>query len=168
MKRIIAVILAVLMIAALLAACGDSKDTDRTVKTTVSQTYDDGYAKDFAKSTNTDDSGNTVYEFTGEKYDDYIYRHNNVISQDIAADVTAKYGNDYGQYVLLSAEKKAVIIGVNPGKYVAADAEADAPAFASKAWAYFQSLETPVSTVSVIFCNANNQDEVYGTFSVSL
>lgn len=163
MKKIFAVILAILMIGALLAACGS-----KTVKTTVSKTYDDGYAKDFANTAKTDDNGNTTYEFTDEKYDDYIYRHNNVVSQEISKEIVARHGSTFGQFVRLDGEKNAVVIGLNPGEYDASIAAEEAPVLGAKAWPYFQSLEKPVSSISVLYVNANNQDEVYGSFDISL
>ena len=169
MKRIIALILAVLMIGAVLAACGDSKDENRTVKTSVSQKYDDGYAKNYVDSDKikTDNDGNTTYEFTGKKYDEYVTDHSNVVSGEISSVIKNDMGEDFGQYSYVSVEKKAVIIGVNPGKYDAAKAEAAAGSYAESAFKVFMALENPVSTIKVLYVNANNQDEVYGTFEKS-
>ena len=167
MKRLFALLLAVLMIGAVLAACGDSKDSGSTVKTVVSKQYDDGYAKDYASKTTTDENGNTTYEFSSEKYDEYLTDHSNVVAREITSDVKEQMGEDYGQYSYIKVSEKAVIIGVNPGKYDAAKAEAAAPSYAASAFKVFQSIEEPVSTITVKYVNANDQSEVYGTFEVS-
>lgn len=167
MKRLMALLLAVLMIGAVLAACGDSKDENRTVKTSVSEKYDDGYAKKYADNVSKDDDGNTSYEFTGKKYDEYVTDHANDVSKEITSEVKDDMGVDFGQYTQVRPNEKAVIIGVNPGKYDAAKAEAAAPSYAESAFKVFMALEEPVSTITVKYVNANNQDEVYGTFEVT-
>lgn len=167
MKRIIALLLVVLMIGAVLAACGESSKTEDVagaVKTTVSKDYDDGYAKNFANKTTTGNDGNTTYEFESKKYDEYVTNHVNVVSSEITADVKEDFGSDYLQFAFVNVDKKALIIGVNPGKYDAAKAEACAPAYAEKAFQVFLSLEEPITSISVIYCSANDQQEVYGTF----
>ena len=40
----------------------------------------------------------------------------------------------------------------------------ESAAAAEYGFKYFQSLQTPVSTIHVIYCDANNQDTVFGTF----
>lgn len=159
MKRIFAVILAVLMIGALLAACGDS-----TVKATVAKKYDDGFAKAYADKATTNDDGDTVYEFTEEKYEEYLHDHKNSVDSEINDEVVANHSKDFGQYVYINTEKNAVVIGINPGEYDESYAKAEAPAYAETAFAYFQGLSTPVSTITVIYCNANDQDDIYGSF----
>ena len=168
MKRFIALILAVMMIAALLCACGDSSDPNRTVKTTVSAKYDDGFAKGYATSTSTDANGNTTYEFTGEKYNDFVRDYNNTVSETIKEDIVKNHDSSFGQFAYINVEKGGVIIGLNPGEYDAAYAEAEAPAYAGSAFSFFQSIENPASSVKVIYCNANNQEEVYGEFTIPI
>lgn len=171
MKKIIALILAALMLCAALVGCGDSKkaDASRVVKTTVSKEYDDGYAKKFVEEDkiSTDESGKTTYEFTGEQYEEYVEDHAKAVGNEITSDVAKEQGDDFGQYAFIKTSEKSVIIGVNPGKYEAAKAEACAPTYAKNAFKVFQGLEEPVSTIKVIFCNANNQQEVYGSFEVT-
>ena len=171
MKRIIALTLAVLMMAALFCACGEEKKADtagsaeqQEVKTVVDSKYDDGYAEQFAKSVSTDENGNKVYEFDDESYKSYTRNYNNKISASITNEVTKNHSSDYGQFCYINEEKQAVIVGVNPGKYDEASAKEEAPSLAKQSFAYFKSIETPVDTVKVIYCNANNQDEVYGQF----
>ena len=164
MKRIIAALLAVMMVCALLAACGDGDDPNRTVKTTVESKYDEGFAKNYARSVETDDNGNTTYEFSGSKYDEFVYDYRNNVAKDISSEIASKHESTYGQYAYINIDRKAVIVGLNPGEYDAATAEAEAPSYAESAFKVFQNLETPESTISVIFCNANDQNEVYGSF----
>lgn len=159
MKRFVAVILAVLMIGALLAACGDS-----TVTAKVEAKYDDGFAKGYADKVTTDEDGAVIYEFTSEKYEDYIYEHKNSVADDINDQVVANHSKDFGQYTYINTEKQAVIIGLNAGEYDESYAKAEAPSYAETAFLYFKNLETPVSTIKVIYCNANDQDEIYGSF----
>ena len=163
MKRIFAMILAVVLVCALFAACGE-----RTVKTSVDTKYDDGYAKGYASSTGTDSNGKTTYEFSGDKYDEFVYDYKNEVGDEITKDVAAKHGSDYGQFAYVNTESNSVIIGVNPGKYDAASAEAEAPAYAEYGFKYFQNLEKPVSAIKVVYCNANDQNEVYGSFDFTL
>ena len=167
MKRIIALVLAVLMIGAVLVACGDSKDENRTVKVSVSQKYDDGYAKQYADSVSKDDDGNTSYEFTGKKYDEYVTDHANDVTKEVTKDVREDMGADFGQWTQIRPAEKAVVIGVNPGKYDEAKAKAAASSYAETAFKVFMSLEEPVSTITVKYVNCNNQDEVYGSFDFS-
>lgn len=169
MKRIVALILAVLMIGAVLAACGegDQKDADRTVKTVISQKYDDGAAEKYADKVSKDDAGNTTYEFTGKKYEEYVEDHAKIVSSEISTKVAEEQGVDFGQYSLIKPEEGTVLIGVNAGKYDAAKAEAAADIYAQSAFKVFQGLEKPLSTIKVVYCNANNQREIYGSFEVT-
>ena len=86
MKRFFALALAIVMTCAFLCACGNKNEA---VKTTVSAKYDDGYAAKYATSTAKDDNGNTVYEFSGEKYNDYLNDHKNSLGSDIQKESTA-------------------------------------------------------------------------------
>ena len=165
MKRIFALVLAVLMIAALFCAC-NGNNSGRTVKTSVSTKYDDGFAKSYANSTSTDENGNTTYEFTAEKYDKFVYDYRNNVAGDITDEIVKNHDSSFGQFAYIDPDKQAVIIGLNPGEYEDGFAEAEAPTYAASAFNFFQSLENPVSVVKVIYCNANNQDEIYGTFEV--
>ena len=164
MKRIIAIVMAVLMISALLVACGDKNDPNRTVKTTVSTKYDDGFAKSYASSVSTDSNGNTTYEFSSTKYDEFTYDYKNDLAKSIAEEVASRHESTYGEFAYINPEKTSVIIGLNPGEYDAAVCEAEAPTYAEYGFRYFKNLETPVSAIKVVFCNANDQDEVYGSF----
>ena len=164
MKRIIAIIMAVLMLSALLAACGDNSDPNRKVTTTVSTKYDDGFAKSYANSVKTDSDGNTTYEFTGEKYDEFTYDYKNNLAKSISEEVASRHESTYGEYAYINTEKKAVIIGLNPGEYDEEVCKSEAPTYAEYGFYFFKNLEQPVSSIKVQFVNANNQDEVYGSF----
>ena len=165
MKRFIAITLAVLMLAALLCACGENNSKGgATVTTTVEAKYDDGYAKRYASSTSTDDNGNTVYEFEADKYDTFRESHNNTLSKDMQHEVAEKRSQDYGEYIYIKEEKNAVIVGAHKDKYVEKEAEEDAAMLAEYGFRYFQNLQKPVDTIQVIYCNANDQNEIFGTF----
>lgn len=174
MKRIIALSLAVLMLAALFCACGetDNKGDDgkggetkgEVVKTVVDAKEDDPEAEKYAKSVSTDENGNKVYEFDEESYKNYNQNYNNRVSSSITKDVLKNHDSDFGQYCYINDEKKAIIVGVNPGKYDKAAASKEAESLAKKAFPYFKSLKDPVETISVQYVNANNQEEVYGKF----
>lgn len=186
MKRIIALTLAVLMIAALFCACGEKKKSDssaasegsgsvtatenatpKTVTTTVEAKYDKGFAENYAKSVSTDEDGNKVYEFDGNSYNDYTRDYNNNVSSQITNILVKAHDSSYGQYAYLNNEKKAAIIGLNPGQYDEEVAAEEAKEIAQNAFLYFQGLSEPVDTISVIYCNASNQDEIYGSFEFS-
>lgn len=166
MKRFFALLLAVMMIAAVLCACGDSG-----VKTSVPEKYDDGFAKDYASSTSTDSNGNKVYEFTGDKYDEYIKRHKTSLDADVTHEIaqlhpssTDDQATPYGEFVYINDEKKAVIVGVHTGQYDEATAKEEAKIAAEYGLKYFQNLKEPVNEIKVIYCDANNQETVFGTF----
>ncbi|MCR5690469.1 MAG: hypothetical protein K6G71_09495 [Clostridiales bacterium] len=161
MKRLFALILAVAALAALLCACGESKST---VTTTVNSKYDDGYAKPYASNTKLDENGNTVYEFTEDQYKDYTQDHNNSLSKDMQKDVAAKHKDAYGEFIYINEDKKAVIVGIHEKEYKEKTAQEEAKLISEYGFKYFQNLQTPVNTISVIFCNANNQAEEYGRF----
>lgn len=178
MKRILALILVVMMIAAVLCACGEKKDgqdssneksssdggNKTTVTTTVDAKHENTMAEKFAKSVTTDKEGNKVYEFDDESYKEYTRNYNNQVSAAITSTVTKNHDSKFGQYCYINDEKKAVIVGVNPGKYDEKAAAKEAESLAQMSFAYFQGLETPVDKMSVQYVNANNQDEVYGKF----
>lgn len=165
MKRLFAFLLAVTMIAALLCACGESGD----VKTTVPSKYDDGYADSYAKSTSTD-GDKKVYEFTDEQYKTYTTNHKNSLGADIQKEISAlhKSSDDqkstYGEYAYINDEKKAVIVGVHTDQYDEATAKKESEIAAEYGFKYFQNLREPVNAIKVIYCDANNQDTVLGTF----
>lgn len=167
MKRFFALLLAVMTIAAVLCACGGSGD----VKTSVPSKYDDGVAGTFAKSTTTDSNGNKVYEFTNEEYNKYTQKHKSTLD----AEVTKKFAElhptstedqkvAYGEFVYINEEEKAVKIGVHTETYDEATAKEEAPIAAEYGFKYFQNLKDPVDTIKVIYCDANNQKTVFGTF----
>ena len=166
MKRIFAFALIIAMIAALLCACGDSGKTSTggTVTTTVNAKYDDGYATNYASKTSTDENGNKVYEFSGNKYDEYKENHKNTVSNDIQQQYVSNHDKNYGQYVYINEDKKAVIVGLNDGEYDEATAAEEAKTAAEYGFKYFQNLQQPVSSIKVIYCNAGNQDQIYGSF----
>ena len=160
MKRFIALALAVLMIGVFLCACGGSSG----VKTTVSEKYDDGYAANYASSTSKDENGNVVYEFSGDQYDSYVKDHKNALGADIQDEIASQHKEAYGEFAYINEEKQAVIVGVHQDEYDEETAKADAEAAAEYGFKYFQNLQTPVNTIHVIYCDANNQDVVFGSF----
>ena len=166
MKRIFALALAVVMIGALLCACGDKSEgtSASTVTTTVSSKYDDGYATTYASSTSKDENGDTVYEFTGDQYEEFKRSHKNVLAGDLQSDIAEDHDASYGEYAYFNDEKKAVMIGIHEGQYDEKIAETEAAAAAEYGFKYFQNLETPVDTIKVIYCDANDQETVYATF----
>ena len=162
MKRIFAMILAVVMTASLLCACGEKKP--ETVSTSVKADYDDGYASRYAQTVTKDDSGNTVYEFTQSQYDAYTHDHRNTVSAEIRDKIVENHSKDYGEFVYINAEKKAVMIGIHKDEYDAETAAKEAPAAAEKGFAYFQNLLEPVDSIRVIYCDAGDQSVEYGSF----
>lgn len=165
MKRFFALLFAVMMIAAVLCACGGSG-----VKTSVKGKYDDGFAADYASSTSTDSNGNKVYEFAGDKYDEYIKRHKTSLDAEVTKEIaqlhpsTGDEATPYGEFVYINEEKKAVIVGVHTDQYDEATAKNEAEIAAEYGFKYFQNLKEPVNEIKVIYCDANNQDTVFGTF----
>ena len=176
MKRIVALTLAVLMVAALFCACGEKKSEDtasssassaeepKEVKAVVDSKYDNGFAEKYAKSVTTDEDGNKVYEFDNQSYKEYTRNYNNQISASITTEVVKNHDSKFGQYCYLNDDKKAVIVCVNPGMYDEASASKEAEGLAQMSFSYFKGLEDSIDTVSVIYCNANDQEEVYGKF----
>lgn len=164
MKRLFALALAVVMIGAFLCACGNKNKTEGNVSTNVQTKYDDGYAAKYASSTSKDDNGNVVYEFSGEQYKSYLNDHKNSLGADIQQDLAAQHDGKYGEYAYINDEKQAVIIGVHTEEYNEETAKTESAAAAQYGFKYFQSLQTPVNTIHVIYCDANNQDTVFGTF----
>lgn len=162
MKRFFALALAVVMICTFLCACGGK--TESSVKTTVSEKYDDGYAASYASSTSKDENGNTVYEFSDEQYESYLKSHKNTLGSDIQKDLAAHHEADYGEYAYINVEKQAVIVGVHQGKYNEEDAKEESKSIAEYGFKYFQNLQTPVDTIHVIYCDANDQEVIFGSF----
>ena len=161
MKRLFALVPVVAMICALLCACGSSQSA---VKTSVSSKYDDGYASSYASSTSTDENGNAVYEFTGDQYDSYRENHRNSLGADIQKDIADAHEESYGEYAYINEEKNAVIVGIHEGEYDEKTAKEESASIAEYGFKYFQNLETPVDTIKVIYCNANDQNAIFGTF----
>ena len=166
MKRIIILALAVVLIGSLLCACGNQSAAN--IKTTVSSKYDDGYAASYATASSTDDSGNTVYEFTAEDYERYTTDHKNTLGTDIQKTIADKHEEAYGEYAYINTEKQAIIVGVHPEEYDEDTAKAEADSVADFGFKYFQSLETPVDSLKVIYCDANDQESIFGTFDFSV
>ena len=165
MKRIFGLILAVMMIVAVLCACGKSGE----VKTSVPSKYDDGYADKYAKSTSTD-GDKKVYQFTDDQYKEYTNNHKNSLGKDLQQEISALHESSgdqkskYGEYAYINEEKKAVIVGVHTDQYDEATAKKESEIAAEYGFKYFQNIKDPVDTISVIYCDANNQDTVFGTF----
>lgn len=177
MKRIFALALALALICTVFCACGDKKkNSNATVSTSVAAKYDEGYAKKYAKSTSTDSNGNTVYEFSEDKYKEFTTNYNNHLSSEMSKEIVEthvntadqKKKNPYGQYVYINEEKQAVIVGLMPGQYKEAQAKEEADLASEYGFKYFQNLQNPVNSFKVLFVNANNQDEIYGSFDYSI
>lgn len=171
MKRFFAIAVIAVMIAALLCACGNNNSgtssapaADNSVTTTVASKYDDGYASKYADSAETDANGNTVYTFSDAQYNDFVENYKNSVSNDIQKDMVANHEEGYGEYVYINTDKQAVIVGIHEDEYDEAAAQTEAAAAAEYGFKYFQNLKTPVNTIKVIYCNAGNQDEEYGSF----
>lgn len=163
MKRFFALALAAAIICALLCACGG-----KSVTTSVSSKYDDGYASEYASSSSKDENGNTVYEFSGNQYDTYLQNHKNTLGADLQKDIAKQHDEKYGEFAYINDEKQAVIIGVHQEEYDEETAKKESEAAAEYGFKYFQNLQTPVDSIKVIYCNANNQDEIYGTFDFTV
>ena len=170
MKRLFAIILAVAMICALLCACGgNSGSANGKVTTTVNSKYDDGYASSYAKSAS-NDGDKKVYEFTDEQYKEYTNNHKNTLGKDLQKEIGALHESSgdqktpYGEYAYINEEKKAAIVGVHTDQYDEATAKEESKIAAEYGFKYFQNIKDPVDTIKVIYCDANNQDTVFGTF----
>lgn len=159
MKRFFAIILAAVLVAAVLCACGDD-----AIKTTVESKYDDGFAKDYASNVSTDSNGNTVYEFTDEKYEEFTTDYKNSLNTDIESDIAAGHEAAYGQFAYINEADHAVVVGLNDGEYDEATAQAEADKAAEYGFKYFQNLREPVDTLTVKFVFANDQSVVFGSF----
>ncbi len=185
MKRILALTLSVLMIAALFCACGgktktesaagDKKDAAEAttavaekVVTTIDAKDDSGFAEKYAKSVTTDENGYKVYEFDGNAYENYTRDYNNTISNQMTSELSKAHDNTYGQFCYINDEKKAVVVGLNPGQYDEKVASKEAATLAKDAFPYFKGLAEKVDTISVIYCNANDQSDVYGSFDFNV
>lgn len=170
MKRIITVLIAVLMIGVVLCSCGKKDEKAKNVTTTVPAKYDDGYAEKYADSFSTDDDGNVVYKFSGDKYDEYLKSHKNTLGKEVQGELKMSHtGTDdeaakYGEYAYIKDDANAVIIGVHKKEYDKKVAEKESAIAAEYGFKYFQNLEKPVDTITVIYCDANNQDTVFGEF----
>ena len=166
MKRFFAIALVIVMIAALLCACGEegSGKTTENVTTTVNAKYDDGYATNYASKSTADEAGNKSYEFTGNQYDSYVENHKNSVSNDIQNEYVSNHDSKWGEYVYINDEKKAVIVGIHEGEYDEKTAEEEAKKAAEFGFKYFQNLKEPVSEIKVIYCNAGDQNNIYGSF----
>ena len=166
MKRFIALLLAVMMTAAVLCACGNSGD----VKTSVPSKYDDGFAENYAKSNSTDDNGNKVYEFTKDQYDDYTKKHKSSLDAEVTKEIAIRHpstgdeATPYGEFVYINDEKKAVIVGVHPEQYDEATAKEEAATAAEYGFKYFQNLKDPVDSIKVLYTDAADQENVLGSF----
>ena len=164
MKRLFAFALLIAVLCTFLCACGKSD----SITAVVDSKYDDGYAVRFAKSTTTDSNGNKVYEFESEQYDKYIDEHGRVLSSDIMKDIASQHKETYGEFAYIDDAKKAVIVGVHEDQYDEKVAKAESASIVDYAFKYFQSLQTPVDAIKVIYCEANNQEIVYGTCDYSI
>ena len=161
MKRFLLLMLAVVMAAAVLCACGENK---KAVKTTVEAAYDDGYAADYASGSSKDSDGNTVYEFDEEGYNNFIRDYNNTLSRQMTEQVSAQHEEKYGEYIYINVEKNAVIVGVHPEEFDQDTAQAEADSIADYGRKYFKNVENPSDSFSVIYCDANDQSKELAVF----
>ena len=169
MKRLFALVLAVLMIAALLCACGEKAQqtnaSGSAVKIAVDPKYDEGFANSYAQKTSTDENGNKVYEFTDSQYEAFTKAYNNTLSAKMQEEIVANHDKSYGEYIYINEEKKAVIIGVHEDQYDEKVASEEAASLAEYGFKYFQNLQNPVDAIRVVYCDANDQNVEFGSFS---
>ena len=166
MKRFFALVLAILTLAAVLCACGESEP--KVIQTTVASKYDDGYAAKYASSASTDSNGNKVYEFDDEQYEQYALNHKNTVSVAIQKELAANHEERFGEYAYINVEKQAVIIGIHEGEYDEKSAKPESATVAEYGFKYFQNLETPINAIKVMYVDAGDQDKIYGSFDYSL
>ena len=178
MKRIIAIAIIVVVFAAMLCACGNTKTTNtaatsqgstvsvENVTTTVNTKYDDGFAETYASSSTTDKDGNKVYEFTGIQYNNYEKAHKTSVADEIQKMYVNNHKKDksFGEYVYINTEDNSIVVGLHKGEYKEKTASSEAKDAAEYGFKYFQNLKEPVDSIKVVYCNANNQSEIYGSF----
>ena len=181
MKRFFAIAIIVVVIATMLCACGeektaptggatqDSTGTVGNVTTTVDSKYDDGFAESYANSTSTDENGNKTYEFSGPQYDNYVNDHKSNVTDDIQKYYVDNHEKGFGQYVYINTENKSVIVGLNSKKeYDEKTASEEAKKAAEYGFKFFQNLKEPVDDIKVVYCNASDQSDIYGSFDFSV
>ncbi len=164
MKRIFAIALVIVTVAALLCACGQKSGN---VQTTVSGKYDDNFASSYASSVKTDNNGNKVYEFSSSQYDTYTQNHKNSLGADLQEEIAKNHEGKFGEYAYINDEKKAVIIGIHEDEYDETSAKTESAAAAEYGFKYFQNLQTPVDSIKVLYVDANDQNKIYGSFDYS-
>lgn len=168
MKRFFAIALTIMMISALLCACGSNNgstvNSNEPITTTVAEKYDDGYAERFATSVSTDENGNKVYEFTGTQYKDFISSYEKDLVHEITQILIDHHDKAYGEYVYIKEDAQSIMIGIHGSEYDEATAADEAAEIAEYGFKYFQNVQNPSATVKVVYCDANDQNKVYGSF----
>ena len=131
--------------------------------------YDDGFAESYANSTSTDENGNKTYEFSGPQYDNYVNDHKSNVTDDIQKYYVDNHEKGFGQYVYINTENKSVIVGLNSKKeYDEKTASEEAKKAAEYGFKFFQNLKEPVDDIKVVYCNASDQSDIYGSFDFSV
>lgn len=151
MRKIFAIVAAVLLIAAVLCGCGN-----KTVTTSVDAKYVDDFAKNYASDVKADDNGNVSYEFTPEKYEEFISDYNRVVRDESLEDLNTGH-----QYVYLSQDGAELSVGVKPDEYDEDTCRAEAEQMGKDVMKYNMNVENPTGKISVTFENANTGDEYF-------
>lgn len=160
MKKIVALILIVLLAATLLTACGN-------VKTTVNSKYDDGFAKDYCSDVKTDADGNKSYEFTSEKYKEFIKDYNNYVADDAKQNY---YDTTAGNYLILSEDGTVCRVGIAQSHFdeLGMDGcKAEAEGLGKRLIKYNMNTKNPTGKMTVIYEKDNGTKEEYLRVEVS-
>lgn len=155
MKRIFALLLAVLMVATVLCACGEQK----SVKTTVDSKYVDDFAKSYADKVETDADGKTSYEFSKDNYDRFLSDFNGEVRKEAGEIIKT-----YGQYTFLSKDGKTFEVGIMPEGYekaTEAELKAEAENAGKAILKYQMNTENPEGKLTVVYKNCNTGEEYF-------
>lgn len=155
MKRIVSLVVIVLMFAFLLTGCGN-------VKNTIAKEYDDGFAKSYAVNVTTDDDGNTSYEFTEEKYKEFLEDYDKKVRDELV-DTKIVLQNS-GQFMYFDSNGKELYLGIKPEYYEKkgeAALKKEAQKVGEYALKYTLSNKGSGDKITVVYLNANTSQEYF-------
>lgn len=155
MKKLLALVVAVLLASLVLTSCGGN------VKTTVDSKYDDGFAKKYASSVTQDSNGNNVYAFSDdEQYKSFLSDYNVELSDGTHKEL----GYTNAQYVFISKDGTEMEVGVEPGhvEELGLDgAKKEAEKIGKENLKYNMNTQNPTGKISVKYKDAYSGEDYF-------
>ena len=185
MKRILAFILAVMMISVALVGCGDDKEKKRSsnkettdpkdvgkIVTYVDMEYSDGFADNYADSCEVDyENGTVKYRFEDEAYERFLEDYHEVVKEEAREKIECEHEYTHFNMHDSSDDKNyGIMVGISEEVYDEYGEEAlkaQAKEVGKVAIKYQMNTENPATSIPITYRNVHTAEK-YFTYNCTI